>query len=285
MFIRGVESPLWNQVFLGLHTGVDLSPPFAHLDGYEEMRGARCLSISGGGPSGGGTANPLTSLYVGGRPPVNASLVGEIIDRHGMSQDLEKGIVPTWVRDVPGSPMQQLNTVAHIKKATIDDLIDVSTHVDEWVWWMPRFIKSHGIPTGQPGAITHEVLMDGGASHFHYQAWMESGPVDGGFQIRWWIQPRPDFQIDRKAKGLRINNGSWTFAPSPRGGTYMAYQIHVEADINSLLLKVFRPIIMRITLGEFDQIISAINNRSVDRTWTRNSGTNPSGQNFRLMRY
>ena len=242
----------------------------------------RRLSAHGDGfLGGGGFSNPLAAIYPNGGVPQDTATLARVVEAARLENSLLGGTVPVWVQSAAGSAMPRLNTLSAIP-AGIEELYETMTEVDHWTEWMPRFKKSKGIPAEHPGAITHEVLMNGGPSDFHYQSRMEYGPIEGGFQIRWRLQQLPGFQSDRHAKGLKINDGSWTFTPLPGrpNETLMAYQIHVEPQVNGLLLRTLKPIIMALTLGEFDKVISAMANRAADNSWPLNGSGNPSGRKY-----
>ena len=251
----------------------------------DHFGGPPSLSISGGGPGGGShSSNPLTELFPGGNPPTSPLQIREVVENHSLAATLQQGTILIWVQNVPGSTMPRLNTLSALP-VRCADLYHTLVGLNQWAQWMPRFRQSSGTPAGRLGEQLHEVKTDGGMKTFQHRARFYHEESDGGAVCHWTLEQR-GFRTDRGCTGLRKNDGTLTLVPLVAGEpeTLMAYQIHIEPDVNRLLLATIKPIITRVTLNEFDQIVTAMANRSANSNWHRNSGTNPAGRRYHVQR-
>lgn len=278
-----------SELFLGTDPTLDLHQgPMATLGGLEAgFQGPpMALTISGLGPGGGGSSrgNPLAEIFRGGKPPTEASVIQDVVESHSLLDALKNGTVYVWVQPASGSTMPRLNTLAAIP-TDYQTLYQAMIRHDDWVTWMPRFQESRGTPTGTPGVLTHEAKTRGGGKTFHYRARFESREIADG-ALCFWTLDQGGFRLARKCTGLRKNDGSWSFVsvPGEPNETLMAYQIHIEPVANSFLLKVLKPIIMNLTLGEFHHVVGAMANRATDPNWRQGSPANPSGRAYRVQR-
>ncbi len=250
-------------------------PLIAHNPPNSRLIASGLFSALTGGGDRARDVNPLESIYPEGRPPASSQPLVDFVADPTVLANLRNGEIYCWIQKV-GTSLPQFNTLSLIP-APARQVYECAKNVKAWAEWMPRFLHSDGTPIEGSSDIFHEVLMNADAYDFNYQARMSFFEGSEEFQIQWTIPQNHGFN-PTKGKGLRINNGSWTFAPLPGdpSKTIMAYQIHTDPDLPSWLLKPAALVIVPLTTREFHSIIQAVANRSVDPTWRRERKDNPS---------
>ncbi len=237
----------------------------------------------------------LETVFPRGAMPTDAGVISQAVQQNELFSALQQGSIFLRIEKVEKAAMPRLDTVSSLRvpsHMTARDAYQAMLNLDNWNQWMPRNIFSRGTPTGRPNEQFHEAKVDGGAGGtFHYRSHLFNRDVPNGHQIYWTIDSQSRIEPDRKLKGLAINDGSWTFTdmPGEPGEILMAYQIHIEALVKGgwlgkQALKLLEPIITRMTLGEFDQVVSAMANHTVDPSWTEGSGQNPSGRTYQVKK-
>ncbi len=261
-------------------------PLASDLLGRLEAGNPGVMNIIGGGVGGGGSGSPsqaLRDIFPGGAVPPSGTVIQEAVQGNSLMPSLESGSVFMQVAHVHGYTMPRLDSLSLIPVAP-QRLYDAMVDMTDWPSWMPRNVLSRTSAIGS-GVKHHEGKTDTGAFTFHYRDRVNFGPLTDGFQISWSLDTA-GWKVDRKAKGLRMNDGSWTFAavPGRPDETLMAYQIHIEADVNKFVLRLVKPAITMMTIREFDQLIQAMANRAADSTWGKQSSGNPSGRQYSVRR-
>jgi hypothetical protein len=249
----------------------------------------RLPSIQGLGPIGGGTpppsrpANPLSELFPNGSPPENAGTLAEIVEKHGLGEELAGGTVLAWLEEVGGN-LPRFHTLSQLP-VNYGQLYRTVLNVDDWAEWMPAFSMSRSKGPIAMGQRIQEAQTGTDIRMFHYQVRVKNSEIPGGFQIVWGSDGE-DFALEPGKTGLKINDGAWTFGPlgHDRTQTLMAYQIHVEPDIMDLFVKTTRMFIERAVLNQFNEVIAAMANRTLDASWTKDAKKNPCGVTYQIRR-
>jgi hypothetical protein len=261
-----------------------LAPDFVSESGFQMHP-----SIQGMGSLGGGTPppsrgpNPLSELFPKGAPPENAATKAEIVEKHGLRPELAGGTVLAWLEDVGGN-LPRFHTLSQLP-VNYGQLYRTVLNVDDWAEWMPAFLKSKSKGSMAIGQKIQEAQTGTDIRMFHYQVRVRNSEIPGGFQIVWGLDDE-DFALEAGKTGLKINDGAWTFGPlgNDRTQTLMAYQIHVEPDILDLFVKTTRMFIERAVLNQFNEVIAAMANRTLDSSWTKDAKKNPCGVTYQIRR-
>lgn len=245
----------------------------------------REVFIHGGGPiAGGSSAGFLHVLFPapGAHPSVDA--IRTVVERHKLLDALLGGAVLYDTRHVPGWEMPELLTLWAVP-APVLGLVRAMERVNSWNEWMPRFDISKGRYGGRLGTQYQEAKMTAAGLKIHYQILVEGAPLGDGHQIHWQLD-ETGFKKDsllRGNLGLRVNNGSCTFAPALDRylDTIVAYSIHTQV---TPLVPGTASTILETTIREFPEFPASLTSRTLDPTWTRRRPHGSAMQPFTMRR-